>query len=320
VTSDPISSAPAVGSPRIVITGATGLIGSALVPTLTSRGYDVRRVTRSAHVTRAGDIRWDPDNGILDPAALEGATAIIHLAGEPVAARWTTERRRRIRESRVKGTRLLAETLARLRNRPAILISMSAVGYYGDRGDELLTEESSSGDDFLSEVGREWENAANPAREAGIRVVHPRMGIVLARRGGALGRMLPFFRFGLGGRLGNGRQWMSWIALTDVVTAMLHVIATPALAGAVNFVAPNPVRNAEFAKTLGEVLHRPAIIPAPAFALRIIFGEMARVTILASQRVQPQRLLASGFRFPHEHVDDALRHELAKKTGVRAVA
>jgi len=320
VISDPISSALAVGSPRIVVTGATGLIGSALVPTLTTRGYDVRRVTRSAHIARAGDIKWAPDNGTLDPAALEGSFAVIHLAGEGVAARWTPDRRRRIRESRLNGTRLLAETLAKLRSRPQLLISMSAVGYYGDRGDELLTEESSGGGDFLAEVGREWESAASPARDAGIRVVHPRMGIVLSRRGGALGKMLPFFRFGLGGRMGSGRQWMSWIAMTDVVEAMLHVIATPTLSGPVNFVAPNPVRNTEFAKTLGEVLHRPAVMPAPAFALKLIFGEMARGTILASQRVQPQRLVASGFRFPHEHLDDALRHELAKKNSARAVA
>jgi len=320
VISDPISSALAVGSSRIVVTGATGLIGSALVPTLTTRGYDVRRVTRSAHIARAGDIKWAPDNGTLDPAALEGSFAVIHLAGEGVAARWTPDRRRRIRESRLNGTRLLAETLAKLRSRPQLLISMSAVGYYGDRGDELLTEESSGGGDFLAEVGREWESAASPARDAGIRVVHPRMGIVLSRRGGALGKMLPFFRFGLGGRMGSGRQWMSWIAMTDVVEAMLHVIATPTLSGPVNFVAPNPVRNTEFAKTLGEVLHRPAVMPAPAFALKLIFGEMARGTILASQRVQPQRLVASGFRFPHEHLDDALRHELAKKNSARAVA
>lgn len=320
MTSDPISSALGVGSPRIVVTGATGLIGSALVPALITGGYDVRRVTRSARSARAGDIQWDPDRGTLDPAVLEGSAAVIHLAGEGIAARWTSGRRRRIRESRVNGTRLLTETLARLRNRPPVLVSMSAIGYYGDRGDELLTEESSSGSDFLAETGREWESAAGPARDAGIRVVHPRMGIVLSRRGGALGRMLPFFRFGLGGRMGSGRQWMSWIAMTDVVAAMLHVIATPALAGPVNFVAPNPVRNTEFAKTLGEVLHRPTVIPAPAFALRLMFGAMARGTILASQRVQPQRLVASGFRFPHEHLDDALRHELARKNGAERVA
>lgn len=315
MTSVPISSALAVGSPRIAVTGATGLIGSALVPALTTRGYDVRRVTRSARAGGAGDIQWNPDHGTLDPAPLEGCTVVIHLAGEAIAARWTTERRRQIRESRVKGTRLLAETLARLRNRPQVLISMSAIGYYGDRGDELLTEESSSGSDFLAEVGREWESAANPARDAGIRIVHPRMGIVLARRGGALGRMLPFFRLGLGGRMGSGGQWMSWIARTDVVAAMLHVMDTPGVSGPVNFVAPNPVRNAEFAKTLGEVLHRPAVLPVPALALRLVFGEMARATILASQRVQAQRLLATGFRFPHEHLDDALRHELARKNG-----
>ncbi len=311
--SDPISSALAAGKSLIVVTGATGLIGSALVPTLTGSGYEVRRVTRSARSPRAGDIPWDPDRGTLDSAAFEGSTAVIHLAGEAIAHRWTAQRRRRIRESRVKGTRLLAETLARLRVPPKLLISMSAIGYYGDRGDELLTEESASGHDFLAEVGREWESAADPARAAGIRVVHPRMGIVLSRRRGALGRMLPFFRFGLGGRMGNGRQWMSWIALTDVIAAMLHTIVTPALTGPVNFVAPNPVMNERFAKTLGDVLHRPALIPVPAFGLRLIFGEMARATILASQRVQPQRLQASGFRFPHEHLDDALRHELAKK-------
>jgi uncharacterized protein (TIGR01777 family) len=263
---------------------------------------------------------WDPERGMLDPVALEGTDVVIHLAGEGIASRWTAERRRAIRESRVTGTRLLAETLAKLERKPQLLISMSAIGYYGDRGDELLTEESSSGIDFLAAIAREWEDAASPARAAGIRVVHPRMGVVLSRRGGALAKMLPFFRFGLGGRQGSGEQWMSWIAMTDVVSAMLHVIGTPALKGPVNFVAPNPVRNSEFAKTLGEVLHRPAIFPVPAFVLKLIFGEMARGTILASQRVQPHDLVASGFRFPHENLDDALRHELAKKNGAKTAA
>ena len=315
MTSARISSAPAVGSPRVVITGATGLIGSALVPALTTRGFDVRRVTRSAHVRRAGDIRWDPEAGTIDAAALEGCDVVIHLAGEGIAQRWTKQRRARIRSSRVNGTRLLAETLAKLQRRPRLLISMSAVGYYGSRGDELLTEESSSGTDFLSSIAREWEDAASPARDAGIRVVHPRMGIVISRRGGALGRMLPFFRLGLGGPLGNGRQWMSWIAMTDVVAAMLHVIETSSLSGPVNFVAPNAVRNEQFAKILGEVLHRPAFFPVPAFMLRLVFGEMAKGTLLASQRVQPHNLIESGFHFPHENLDDALRHELAKKNG-----
>ena len=315
MTSARISSAPAVGSRRVVITGATGLIGSALVPALTTRGFDVRRMTRSAQLRRAGDIHWDPDAGVLDAAALEGCEVVIHLAGEGIAHRWTAERKRRIRTSRVQGTRLLAETLAKLQRRPQLLISMSAVGYYGNRGDELLTEESSSGNDWLSEIGREWENAASPARDAGIRVVHPRMGIVISRRGGALGRMLPFFRLGVGGPLGSGRQWMSWIAMTDVIAAMVHVIETPSLTGAVNFVAPNAVRNEQFAEILGEVLHRPAFIPVPAFALKLVFGEMAKSTLLASQRVQPHNLIASGFRFPHENLDDAFRHELAKKNG-----
>ena len=267
---------------RVAITGATGLIGKALTESFARDGHHVTRLTRTP--TRPGDAAFEPARRLLDPASLRGVDAVVHLAGEPIAQRWNSSVQRRIRESRVQGTRLVAETIASLSERPAVLVSGSAVGYYGSRGDELLTEESAPGDDFLAEVTVAWEGAAEAARDAGVRVVHPRTGVVLAADGGALDRMLVPFRLGLGGRVGDGRQWLSWISLEDTVRALRHAIDDAALQGAVNVVGPAPVTNAEFTEALGRVLNRPTIIPIPKFALRAVFSEMADATLMASQR------------------------------------
>lgn len=293
---------------RVAITGATGLIGQALTGSLERDGHAVVRLTRAP--ARAGDVQFDPARRLLDPAALEGVDAVVHLAGEPIAQRWNAEVQRRIRESRVQGTRLVAETLAGLAERPAVLVSGSAVGYYGDRGDEVLTETSAPGTDFLAEVTVAWEEAADAARAAGIRVVHPRMGVVLSGSGGALERMLLPFRLGLGGRVGDGRQWLSWLSLDDAVTALRYAIDGPTLQGAINVTSPAPVTNAEFTDALGRALNRPTLIPIPKFALRAVFSEMADATLIASQRAVPAALTAAGFTFAHASIDAALRAAL----------
>ena len=292
------------------MTGASGLLGSALIPALQAAGWTPRALVRRA--ARPGEVRWDPAAGLLDPGALAGVTAAVHLAGESIASgRWTAESKRRIRDSRVLGTRLLAESLARLPTPPQVLVSASAVGIYGDRGDELLDEDSPLGGDFLAQVGKEWEAATAPAADAGTRVVHLRFGIILARDGGALPRMVRPFLLGAGGPIASGRQWMSWIALEDAVRAVLEALGNGAARGPVNAVAPEPVRNADFAASLGAVLHRPAVIPVPAFALRLLFGEMADAALLSSQRVLPARLTSLGFRFRHPALTEALQAILA---------
>jgi uncharacterized protein len=301
------------GTLRVAVTGASGLLGSALTPFLTTGGHRVTPVTRQA--TPSDAIRWDPASGAIDVSAFEGFDAVVHLAGENVGVRWTDERKRRIRESRVDGTRLLAEALAELERPPRVLVAASAMGIYGDRGDEVLTEDSTpSGPpgDLLVDVGREWEAATEAARAAGIRVVNLRFGIVLTPAGGALGRMLPPFRAGVGGPLGSGKQWVSWISVDDAVGAMHHALFTEQLSGPVNAVAPEPVTSRTFAATLGRVLHRPAILPAPAPALKLLFGEMADTALLSSQRVSSARLLASGYSFRHARLESALRHVLGR--------
>ena len=307
----PIDPLPA-DSPFIAVTGASGLIGHALVARLRLDGRRVRRLGRTPDPKSPDDVPWDPMRGTLDPRQLEGAEAVIHLAGEPIAQRWTGARREAIRESRVRGTELLARAITALDRKPDVLLSGSAVGYYGDRGDDAVDEESAPGTDFLAGVAREWEAATDAAKAAGVRVVLLRTGIVLSPHGGALERLLPPFRLGVGGPIGTGRQWMSWIALEDQLRAMQHALATVGLHGPVNLVAPNPVMNAEFAATLGRVLDRPAIVPVPAFALELLYGEMARSTILAGQRVLPRKLLGSGFHFAHPTLEEALRFELAR--------
>ncbi|HET8623681.1 MAG TPA: TIGR01777 family oxidoreductase [Gemmatimonadales bacterium] len=298
---------------RVAITGATGLIGRALRAFLTSGGHDVIPLVRRR--TAAEDVAWDPDSATIDAGALEGVDAVVHLAGENVAAgRWTAARKRRIVESRTSATRFLATTLARLARPPGILVSASAVGIYGPRGDEVLTESSAPGPDadFFARLAREWETGADPARQAGIRVAHPRFGVVLSPRGGALAKLLLPFRAGVGGPLGNGRMWMSWVSLDDAVAAIQHALFTTDLTGPFNVVAPGPVTNRQFAATLGRVLHRPAALPVPAAALRLAFGEMADATVLASIRVLPRVLEEQGYMFRHPQLEPTLRYLLGR--------
>ena len=293
---------------RIFITGSSGFIGSALVEALRAAGHEPVPLVRRA--ANPGEINWDPESGVLDSGLLEGAEAVVNLAGEKIAGRWSAAKKQRIRESRLRGTRLLINGLVGLKATPAVLVSASAVGIYGDRGDEVLTESSPPGTGFLAELGVEWETEANRAAEAGIRVVNSRFGIVLDKHGGALKEMLRPFRLGVGGVLGSGRQYMSWITLDDSVRAMIHLLENQTVSGPVNVVAPNPHTNHEFTKALGAVLHRPTLIPVPPFALRLLFGEMADEALLASARVLPAKLQESGFRFNHPDLVPALRHAL----------
>ena len=298
--------------PSVLVSGSTGFIGSALVSALTAAGYTVRRLVRSERLRRPADVLWDPVAGRLDAKSIDGVDAVVHLAGEPIAQRWTASAKQRIRESRVRGTELLATTLASVPRPPRVMVSGSAMGIYGDRGDEILDEASSLGRGFLADVAREWEAATFPAARAGVRVVHLRTGLVLSPRGGALAKLLLPFRLGLGGRIGSGRQWVSWIALGDTVGAIRHALSTEALYGPVNLAAPNAVTNAELAATLGRVLRRPAVLPVPAAALRLVFGEMGEATLLASQRMRPRRLAETGYVFRHPLLESALRGELAR--------
>ncbi|MFO7549740.1 MAG: TIGR01777 family oxidoreductase [Acidimicrobiia bacterium] len=295
----------------IAITGSTGLIGTALVESLEARGDRVFRVVRRRPGT--DEIRWDPASGQIDAAGLEGIDAVIHLAGAGIGdRRWTEDYKRTIRDSRVDGTRLLAETLAGLTRPPQVFVSQSGTGYYGDRGDEVLTEASAGGDGFLADVVSAWEAAAEPARRAGIRVVHPRTAQVLTHQGGSLARQLPLFRLGLGGRFGPGDQWWCWISLDDQVAATLHVLSS-SLDGPVNFSAPDPVRNREFARALGRALRRPSLLPVPAFGPKLVVGgELAESLLFGSQRVMPERLLADGFEFTHPTIESALETMVAR--------
>lgn len=296
---------------RVALGGSSGLVGRALRAFLSTGGHSVTPLVRDARTTAGGGIFWRPDRGEIDAAGLEGFDAVVNLGGENIAARpWTPHRKEQLRASRVASTRLLSETLAGLHRPPATFICASASGFYGDRGSELLTEDSPPGTGFLPELCRQWEAACEPARAAGIRVVCARLGIVLTPRGGALAKMLPPFRLGLGGRLGRGEQFMSWIALDDAVGALHHLLLTETVSGPVNLVAPNPVSNRDFAATLGRVLHRPTLAPVPAAAVRLIFGEMGERLLLEGQRVLPARLTAAGFLFEFPLLEDALRWEL----------
>ncbi len=297
---------------HIAVSGSGGLIGSALVPSLGGGGHRVSRMVRGL-APGADSIRWDPARGVRDAPLLEGLDGVVHLAGENIGAgRWTARRKEEIHRSRVEGTRRLSEALARLAKAPKALVCASAIGFYGDRGEEALTEESPVGSDFLAQVCRGWEEATAPAAKAGIRVVNLRFGVVLSPAGGALQKMLTPFRMGVGGRIGSGRQFMSWIALDDAAGAIQHTLVTESLAGPVNAVAPSPVTNAEFARALARVLRRPALFPVPAFALHLAFGEMADALLLSSQRVLPARLQATGFTFRFPELEGALRHLLGR--------
>ena len=298
---------------HILVTGSTGLAGSALIPALTADGHRVSRLVRTKLNLENRDHYWDPTSNELYSPSLEGLDAVIHLAGESIAGgRWTAARKARIRDSRVQGTSLLSQSLAKLARPPRVFVSASAIGFYGDRADEILTEESSPGSNFLAGVCREWESAAAPAAQHGIRVVTLRFGMVLSSKGGALAKMLTPFRMGVGGVVGNGKQYMSWIAIDDLVSVIIHALKTDGLKGPVNAVAPNPVTNAEFTKALGRALRRPTIFPMPAFAARLAFGEMADELLLASARVVPTKLQASGFEFRHPNIESAFTSLLAE--------
>ena len=307
---------------RILIGGASGLIGGALVPRLTERGHDVARLVRGdsdgaagggGDGNRAGTVSWDPERGILEPDALRGVDAVVHLGGVSIASgRWTTDRKQAIFESRVRSTLLLAERIASTpaADRPRAFVVASATGYYGHRGEEALSETSGFGKGFLSDVCRAWEEAASPASRAGVRVAQPRIGMVISREGGALEAMLLPFRLGLGGPIGSGRQWWPWISLDDIVEVFVRLIEDDGMSGAVNAVAPEAVTSRSFALALGRALHRPAVLPAPAFALRLLLGEMADALLLASTKAVPERLTSAGFEFRHPRLDDALRAAL----------
>ncbi len=296
---------------RVLITGASGLIGSALMSELRTAGHEpvalVRRPPRNAN-----ELRWDP-GGAIDGSNFNSADAVVHLAGENVGAgRWNEQRKSRILNSRVQGTQTIAASMARANPKPRVLVSASANGIYGETGDKVVTEAEPSGSTFLSEVGRQWEQATGAASEAGIRTVLLRTGIVLNKKGGALPRMLPPFRMGVGGRIGDGRQWMSWITLEDEIRLIMHAIMNESIRGPVNAVAPNPVTNLEFTRVLGSVLHRPTLFPLPAFVVRAAFGQMGEELLLASNRALPKAALDSGFRFRHPELrgalEDVLKH------------
>jgi len=295
---------------RILISGASGLIGRALAERLRSAGDEVRTLVRRKPNAAKGEIAWDIDAGARDTSGLHGLDAVVHLAGKPIASRWTEESKQAILDSRVLGTRKLAEAVAQLPDKPSVFISASAVGFYGSRGDESLDEDSASGQGFLADVCRQWEAASRPARDAGIRTVELRTGIVLSRAGGMLARVLPHFRMGAGGVVGTGQQWLSWISLADAVAGIQHAIATTALSGPVNLTSPQPVHNVEFSRTLARLLGRPSLVPLPVFAVKLLFGEMGEELLLAGQKVLPKRLLASGFQFSHPDLESALRWTL----------
>ncbi len=295
---------------RILVSGVSGPIGSALLPSLKTKGYRVTRLVRGP-VTGEEQIAWDPAKP-FSPQEVSGFDAVVHLAGESIVGRWTEAKKKAIRDSRTILTRNLAQALAQAQPKPQVLICSSAVGYYGDRGDEWLNERSAPGTGFLPDVCRAWEAATQPAVDAGIRTVQIRTGVVLSPKGGALGQMVTPFKLGVGGRIGNGRQWMSWIDVQDMVDGIDHILKTDQLRGPVNMVAPKPVSNAEFTKTLAGVLSRPAIFPVPAFAIKLIFGEMGETVLLGSQRVEPAQLAATGYSFHFVDLRASLQNLLKK--------
>ena len=299
---------------RILVSGVSGPIGTALVPSLNASGAHVTRLKRGLAPGSARhdeQIPWEPEQP-LSPEAVSGFNAVIHLAGESIVGRWTNAKKEKIRRSRVAGTQNLAFALAQAAEKPSVFVSGSAIGYYGDRNDEVLAEECSPGRGFLAQVCQEWEGATRPAARAGIRTVQIRTGVVLSPKGGALGKMLLPFKLGLGGRLGDGRQWMSWIDIQDMVGAIHHILKADLLQGPVNMVAPKPVTNAEFTKTLASVLSRPALFPVPKGAVQVAFGEMGREVLLGSQRVEPGKLVMSGYPFRYQDLRTSLQHVLSE--------
>lgn len=302
----------AVATKTIAITGASGMVGSALRKQLAGDGVRFKSISRNQPKSYEDDIQWDIDRGFVNKDLLEGLDAVVHLAGESIATgRWTEKKKHRIKHSRIAGTTTLCEALAGLENKPKVLVAASAIGYYGNRGDELLDEFSEPGNGFLVDVCRGWEDATAAAEEAGIRVVNLRIGVVLDKSGGALSAMLTPFKLGVGGKMGSGKQYMSWVTLTDLVRAIEHCIATESLSGPVNAVAPNPSTNLEFTKALGKTLGRPTLFPMPGFAARLALGQMADDLLLASTRVTPSKLQSTGFEFQHSEILPALQHALA---------
>ncbi|MBU8894231.1 TIGR01777 family oxidoreductase [Corallococcus sp. M34] len=301
------------GPLTVAISGASGLVGSALGPFLTTGGHRVKRLVRGPADALRGEISWAPQRGELDARALEGVDAVVHLAGANVAGhRWTPEYRDLILKSRTEGTRVLCEALAKLERKPRVVVSASAIGYFGDRGDEVLTEASGAGTGFLSQVCREWEAATAPAEDAGIRVVHARLGVVLDAREGALAKMLPAFLAGGGGPMGSGRQWMSWVSLEDVLGLLHFAMMTPDVRGALHVVSPGAVRQAELARTLGRVLHRPAFLPMPAAVIRTLFGQMGEEALLSGAHAVPEAALRHGYAFTFPELEGALRFTLGR--------
>ncbi len=298
---------------RILVSGPGGLVGSALIESRALEGDEVLGLSRSAPAPGVQAVRWDPAAGKIDGAALEGLDAVVHLAGENVAqGRWTAARKERIRASRVEGTRLLCEALAACARKPEALVCASAIGYYGSRGAEICVEETAPADDFLARVAMDWERSTAPAVEAGIRVVNLRIGVVLSPRGGMLARVTTPFRLGLGGRLGTGRQYLSWITLEDLVGVIEEALANRRLSGPVNAVAPGPVTNGEFARAMSRVLRRPALLPLPSWLVKLVWAEMGETLMLSSTRVEPARLAAAGYTFKHPDIDTALRDLLGE--------
>jgi len=296
---------------KVLVSGSSGFVGSVLQRYLCDLGHEVIRLVRSSSRVGKTEVFWDPAGGVLDLVELKGCDAVIHLAGENLATgRWTQAKKERIRASRIQSTRLLAETIARLESPPKILASASGIGIYGNRGDELLTEESPAGNGFLADICGDWEEGTAPAAERGVRVVQMRFGMILSPQGGALKEMLPPFRLGLGAVLGHGEQHWSWVTIDDTIRAIHHVLVSEPLSGPVNIVSPAPVSNRGFTKQLAAVLKRPAFMTVPAFAARLIFGEMANEMLLSSARVQPQKLLNSGFQFRHSRLSEALENLL----------
>ena len=297
---------------RVAVTGSSGLIGSAYGEMAEKNGVEVVRLVRRDPLPGQSEIRWDPEAGEVSEEGLAGVKAVVHLAGENIGARrWSSAQKARIRDSRVKGTKTISSAVARLDPKPDVLVCASALGYYGDRGDDVLTEDAAAGSDYLAQVGVEWEEASRSASDAGIRVVNLRFGLVIGRDAPLLTRQLPIFKLGLGGRLGNGGQYMSWVSLDDVVSVISYAIDTPRLVGPINVCSPNPVTNAEFTKTFGRVLSRPALFVVPRFAMKAAFGEMAD-TMFSSVRMSPTRLIDSGFEFDFPDLEGALRHALGR--------
>jgi uncharacterized protein len=297
---------------RVVISGATGLVGRALTQSLQADGHTVAKFARPGEQKNPGDVDWNPASALVDVAALEGCDAVVNLSGAGIAAkRWTDDRKKVLRSSRIDSTRVLIEALSRLHRKPSVFVSASAVGFYGNRGDEVLTEAAAHGKDFLSILARSWEAEAHRAEILGIRTVIARFGIILSKDAGSLPEMMRPVKLGVGGRMGSGKQWISWVALDDVVRILHRAIDDVSWRGPVNIASPNPERNSDFVKILASVLHRPAVVPAPAFALRIILGEMADALLLSSQRARPEFLQKAGFTFRHENLEDALHDLLA---------